>query len=100
VSEPAKVGDAATAPNTTQEENRVTAGQRRINLTWETTQAVVAISITFTTLYVSARLILGGTTDNAAFQLLSNVFFLIVGTYFQRTNHQRVGGVKTGDNGR
>ena len=68
-------------------------GQRRINLIWEATQSVIALLVTATTLYVAATLAVSGKADAAAFLLLSNAFFLVVGFYFGRTNHTRVGGV-------
>lgn len=95
----AKVGDKNIAPNTTAAEDLMTVGQRRINLIWESTQAFVAVSVTVATLYVSARLALTGGTD-APFILLSNTFFLVIGTYISRSNHNKIGGVKTGDLGR
>lgn len=75
------------------ERARKTAGQRQINLIWETTQAVVAIAVTIVTLYTAASLVLTGDADAAAFLLMSNSFFLVIGFYFGRTNHQRSGGV-------
>ncbi len=78
---------------TTAEQNRKTASQRRVNLIWESTQAVIAISVTAATLYVAANLALHDSGQVAAFLLLSNAFFLVVGFYFGRTNHQRTGGV-------
>lgn len=84
-------------PKTTAESDRATYGQRRINLIWESTQAVVALSVTLSTLYVSASLAMSDESQTAAFLLLSNVFFLVVGTYFQRTNHTKVGGVSPQD---
>lgn len=86
-------------PETTAAQDAVPAGQRRINLIWEVTQAFVAISVTASTLYVTATLAIKEKND-APFILLSNVFFLVLGVYFQRTNHSRVGGVKPGDSGR
>jgi hypothetical protein len=70
-----------------------TAGQRRINIIWEITQATIAITVTGATLYVAAQLALKDSGQTAAFLLLSNAFFLVIGFYFGRTNHQRVGGV-------
>jgi hypothetical protein len=90
---------ASLPPRTTDEQDRVTHGQRRINLIWEMTQAFVAISVTGSTLYVSSRLAVAGGADMAAFLLLSNAFFLVIGFYFGRTNHQRVGGVGSGVGG-
>lgn len=78
-----------------QEESLKTHGQRRINILWETTQAIIAVAVTLSTLIVCAFLIIssGGEAATGAFLILSNVFFLVVGTYFQRTNHTRVGGI-------
>jgi cell division septum initiation protein DivIVA len=71
-----------------------TAGQRRINLTWEITQAIIAIMITAATLGVCIYIIMfAPRSDSGAFMFLSNIFFLVIGTYFQRTNHVKVGGV-------
>ena len=73
-------------PTTTIEQDRYTFQQRRINLIWEVTQALIAVSV------VGANVI-------AAFQLsvesmmLSNAFFLVIGFYFGRTNHARTGGI-------
>lgn len=93
-------GQLVAAPTTTEEEDRATVGQRRINLIWETTQALVALSVTITTLVVSARMAIADEPDSAAFLLLSNVFFLVVGTYFHRTNNTATGGVGKGYAGR
>lgn len=87
---------SATAPTTTIEQNRHSLGQRRVNLIWEGTQAFVATAVTTSTLYVAANLALRDDKQAAAFLLLSNAFFLVVGFYFGRTNHQRVGGVDLG----
>ena len=85
---------------TTPEQDRKTAGQRRVNIIWEGTQALIALCVTGATLYVSAQLALKDNAQTAAFLLLSNAFFLVIGFYFGRTNHQRVGGVHSGDEGR
>lgn len=79
-----------------------TAGQRTINAIWEVTQATIAIAVTLDTLYVAAQLALvisGGKADSA-FLLLSNAFFLVIGFYFGRTNHTRMGGVGANEVGR
>ena len=79
-------------PNTTEQEDIVTAGQRKINVIWEVTQAVIAVSITFATIYAELRGV-----DST---ILVAGFFLVVGVYLQRTNHQSIGGVgrKVSDN--
>lgn len=66
-----------------------TAGQRRINLIWEVTQGVIAVTITAAKIYCSVNRI-----DSPE---LTNAFFLIVSMYFVRTNHHLVGGVGTKD---
>ena len=73
------------------------SGQRRINLIWEITQAIIAVAVTLGTLGVVGTLILRGDDTATAFLLLSNAFFMIVTSYFQRTNHTRVGGVGAKD---
>ena len=77
-------------PNTTTEEDRHSFGQRRINLIWETTQALIAIIVTSATLFVAAKLALKAEGQTAAFLLLSNAFFLVIGFYFSRSNHNRI----------
>jgi hypothetical protein len=64
------------------------AGQRRINLIWEYTQSIIAVTITAARIY-AALWPPAGTGGEA----LSNAFFLIVGFYFSRTNHAAIGGV-------
>lgn len=73
------------SPNTTEQEDIVRAGQRRINLIWEFTQALIAISITWAVIY--------STINKTQSDVLTNAFFLIVSMYFVRTNHNMVGGI-------
>lgn len=86
-------GVANLPPDTTAAEDLVTSGQRRINVLWETTQAIVALMVTAATLWVSGNLALQGRGDTAAFLLLSNAFFVVISTYLTRTNHTKTGGV-------
>lgn len=82
-----------------------TAGQRQINQIWEVTQAMIALSVIWTALFIAAYLAMlaavGTSTDQqmsastTAFMLLSNLAALVIGFYFGRTNHQRVGGATT-----
>lgn len=80
-------------PSTTAEEDRTTFGQRRINLIWEVTQAIIAVTVTLVSLVVAGTIAIRGDGGQAAFLLLSNAFFLIIGFYFSRTNHTKTGGV-------
>jgi hypothetical protein len=79
---------------TTSEQDLRTAGQRQINLLWERTQAGIAIAIVISNIaYIFALLVFTQVTNAAttAATLLGNGFFLIVGFYFGRTNHARIG---------
>lgn len=77
-------GNLSLPPTTTEQEDRVTQGQRHINRVWEYSQAAIALMITGAIVYTS---IMGISSDN-----LSNGFFLIIGFYFSRVNHQAIGG--------
>jgi len=92
--------DPSLPATTTFQQDLTFAGQRHINVMWERTQQIIAITVSVVTLAVCAFLIGKGPTELSllAFTLLSNVFFLVVGTYFQRTNHTKTGGVPAGDN--
>lgn len=72
-------------PDTTAEEDINTAGQRKVNLIWEYTQASVAIIITMALVYSEINKL-----DSAAIRMS---FSLIIGFYFSRTNHQAIGGI-------
>lgn len=72
-------------PDTTVQQDIVTAGQRRINLVWEFTQSVVALIVTLAVIYCAVFKIISPE--------LTNAFFLIIGFYFSRTNHQAIGGL-------
>lgn len=72
-------------PTSTAEEDRHSSSQRRVNIIWETTQAFIAGVVVGASVYASLRGI-----DAPGLQ---NTSFLVVGFYFGRTNHSRVGGV-------
>lgn len=73
------------SPTTTAQQDIVTSRQSRINLIWEVTQSLIAIMITGAVIYSQINKI-----DS---DVLTNAFFLIVGFYYSRTNHQAIGGV-------
>lgn len=84
-------------PTTTEESDRITAGQRHISRVWEYSQALIALAVTGSTVYVLAKLAVA-TTDVTANQLISamqlNVMTTLILTfYFARTNHVAIGGV-------
>jgi|HubBroStandDraft_2_1064218.scaffolds.fasta_scaffold07588_4 hypothetical protein len=69
------------------------AGQRKVNLIWEVTQAGIAISVVVTTLYVAAYMVIRGKPEQQLPTIFAVAFGTIVGFYFGRTNHSAVGGV-------
>lgn len=72
-------------PTTTVQEDLTTAGQRRINVIWEITQAAVTILITVAAIYCAVS---GIDAD-----VLNFAFVAVISTYYARTNHTKVGGI-------
>ena len=97
---PAQVGDKNIAPTTTAEDDRMTVGQRDTSMIWERTHQILAILVTVVVLAVASYRVVVGDNVEAAFTLLSGLVTLVLATYFQRTNHQKIAGVKKGDIGR
>lgn len=91
-------GEGTTLPPTTTEAaDKVTEGQRRTSLLWETTQAAIAVAVVLVTLFVLTVLALreGEISSNSVLivtQLLVLATFVVT-SYFQRTNHTRIGGI-------
>ena len=79
-------------PETTHQQDLTTEGQRRINLIWEYTQAIIAIVVVLANIGVQVSVVLTGTKTPIP-ESLSNVLFLVVGFYFSRTNHAAIGGI-------
>lgn len=79
------------APTTTAADDKVTEGQRKINLIWESSQSIISIAITGAVIFCQINAINSETLNNA--------FFFVVATYLQRTNHIRMGGVPPKTNG-
>jgi hypothetical protein len=84
------------APDTTSEENLHSKSQRKVNLIWEYSQAGIALMTVFTTCLgvFIGRIWVGSMTPFPAEWW--TIVGLVIGFYFGRTNHQRVGGVQSG----
>lgn len=86
--------------STTAEQDRHSLGQRRVNLVWEATQAIIALSVIGVTLYVDGIIAIYGKTiveiQSSALMQLNVMAALVTGFYFGRTNHERTGGVNLG----
>lgn len=80
------------APTTTYQEDLTTLGQRKINIVWEYTQALIAVGVVFANMVVAVYH--GMAVNHGEFPvILSSSLFLIVGFYFSRTNHAAIGGI-------
>ena len=76
-------------PTTTEQEDITTAGQRRVNLIWEYTQAAIALMVVIATMVAGLKVALGQQIPT----IFSVAFGTVVGFYFSRTNHQAIGGI-------
>lgn len=87
-------------PDTTVQDDITKAGQRKVNLIWEYTQAIIALSVVLSNLIVATVLALTTGVKVEQPAVLANTLFLVIGFYFSRTNHQAIGGVgKKADDG-
>jgi hypothetical protein len=81
-------------PTTTAQQDITHAGQRRINLIWEVTQAFIAIIVVLGNIIVGVfRGMELVKTDKEFPFILSSALFLVIGFYFSRTNHAAIGGI-------
>ena len=90
--------EPAAPATTTREEDRQSQNKRDVNLTWEHTQRLIALSVTWVSLPIASWLAVMGATESvqtAALVFVFGVANLVIGFYFGRTNHQRSGGVDT-----
>jgi len=79
-------------PTTTFQQDLTTAGQRKVNLIWEYTQAFVAIVVVLANIIVAVYNAVNS-TGNEHPDILTSSLFLIIGFYFSRTNHAQIGGI-------
>jgi hypothetical protein len=82
-------GERATSVAADREIGRKSGGQRRINLIWEVTQALIAVGVTAAMIWAELH---NQPADN-----LSRAFTLIIAIYFVRMNHTKVGGIVEAD---
>lgn len=84
--------DLTLPPTTTAQEDLVVAGQRKVNLIWEFTQASIAIIVVVVNMIAALFNVIRG-LDVDVPMILSSSLFLVIGFYFSRTNHQNIGGI-------
>lgn len=84
--------DPPLPPTTTRQQDLTVAGQRRINLIWEYTQATVTVLITIAAIFCAVQ---GIDAD-----VLNFAFVAVISTYYARTNHTKIGGISSAYTGR
>jgi hypothetical protein len=85
-----RAGHPPLAPTTTAQEDITTAGQRKINLIWEWTQAIIAVCVTVFTMVCG---VVSMTQEMPIPTIIAVAFGMVTGFYFSRTNHAAIGGV-------
>jgi hypothetical protein len=93
--------DPSLPARTTYQEDMTTAGQRAINVIWETTQARIALYVVFGALAIDGVVVIISmllAKDLTAAQALALGFVNttasgVISFYFSRTNHAAIGGV-------
>jgi hypothetical protein len=99
-----QASDPSLPAKTTFQQDLTTAGQRKINLIWEYTQAVIALLVVVTTMVSglygmiqpTVTIGTGLTSVQMPVQIptiIGVAFGMVTGFYFSRTNHAAIGGV-------
>lgn len=98
-------GDPPMQADTTSEQQIITAGQRNINLMWETTQSRIALFVVIVGITINCLVVLmllftsRDITVNQlavisiALQFINLTAGIVIGFYFSRTNHTAIGGI-------
>lgn len=96
-----QLNDPSTAATTTFQEDLTTAGQRNINLIWETIQGKIAIYVIIGTMIIDGIALLtslGLSRDLTGSQasvlgVINSLATGVIAFYFSRTNHTQIGGI-------
>jgi hypothetical protein len=86
------MSQAPLPPTTTEQEDKTTAGQRKVNLIWEYTQSIIAVLIVTANIAAALFNVFNG-RDADVPVILSSALFMVLGFYLARTNHQAIGGI-------
>jgi F0F1-type ATP synthase assembly protein I len=88
--------DAPRLADTTSEEDRHSLSQRQVNMVWERTQSSIALAVVVTTcvgIFIGRIWLVSSMPLPAEWWTIVG---LVIGFYFGRTNHAKVGGVQLG----
>lgn len=103
-SQQSQLGDPSLPARTTFQEDLTTASQRKVNLIWEYTQAVIALLVVGTTMVAGVySMVVPTVTIGAGVAsvqvpmqiptIIGVAFGMVTGFYFSRTNHAAIGGI-------
>jgi hypothetical protein len=90
---PPSLPDAPSLPPATTAQQDITlAGQRKVNLIWERTQALIALIVVVATMATAVMMVVTRIMEQIP-TIFSFAFGTVVGFYFSRTNHAAIGSV-------
>jgi hypothetical protein len=78
---------------TTAQQNLTYEGQRKINAIWEYTQASIALLLVGAAVVCGIKICFDPSPGREIPTILSTLGGMVVGSYFQRTNHTAIGGI-------
>lgn len=77
-------------PDTTAQQDMTTAGQRKVNIIWECTQALIALMVVGAAIFAAVWAMIHGKELSGFLVWISGT---VTGFYFGRTNHEKIGGI-------
>jgi hypothetical protein len=90
---PTSLPPTSLPPTTTVQQDLVVAAQRHISVIWEYTQAFIAIMLVGAFISIEVRIVFVEHAGQEVPTVLATLCGMVVGSYFQRTNHMNIGGV-------
>lgn len=86
---------------TTQQEDITTAGQRKVNLIWEYSQATIALLVVMFAMILNGAVVIIlivkdkdlTAAQTIGLQFVNLICGMVISFYFSRTNHAAIGGV-------
>lgn len=79
-------------PTTTVQEDILSAGQQKVGLIWEYTQAFIALTVVSVTMATGVYVVFAGKSGDQIPNIIATAFGIVVGFYFSRNNHGATNG--------
>lgn len=89
--ESASVNNPPARATTTTEQDLHSASQRRVNIIWERTQQVIALTVVLSTMISGVYITIAGVGETRIPTILAVAFGTVVGFYFGRTKRDHRG---------